>query len=615
MSDDAEFLGWYKKVPKGIVENLRWRRFVLTAAKSCPKNQAALRLACAKDVLFYYNTFVWTYDPRLKSKAVPFITYPYQDEGIQEIRSCIIDGAPLLMQKSRDMGASWMSLGTMDHFAQNEKGAKFLMMSRIESLVDEPGEPDCLFWKIDFIHKHLPSWLRPRVNRRKLRIEYLATDATVTGCSTTGAAGVGGRATGIFIDEFSRFEPRDAKLVMAGIADTSPCRIFNFTPFGMAHPSFDLVRQAEKGDIRCLRMHWTAHPEKARGHYTFDPKTQRLQAIDTTYQFPLNYPFQRDGKFFHHSPWFDKERRDRADDRAISEMLEIDYEGASALFFDAGTVRDLAMEFARKPDHEGDLNYDIATGIPREFVEVKGGQVKLWRTLDRHGKFPPGLYVAGCDISTGQGASNSCICIANLETGEKVLEFATPTMLPEDFAVKCVAICWWVSQKKDLKLVWECPGPGASFGKKVLSLNYGPVFWRKNEMSISQKQTDTPGWFSTTTNKRVLLEQYREALGNRSYINRSEPAFRELKDWEITASGIKHMGDKRKAIDPTGASMNHGDRTIADALCWKLIKESGVERNAFREKVLPGSIAWFLEEEERDARTGELYPNWRGRHG
>ena len=65
---------------------------------------------------------------------------------------------------------------------------------------------------------------------------------------TTSAAGVGGRRTAIFIDEFSRIE--EGYALLAGTADTTNCRIFNFTPFGTNNAAYKLSRRQ---DVRKLR--------------------------------------------------------------------------------------------------------------------------------------------------------------------------------------------------------------------------------------------------------------------------------------------------------------------------------------------------------------------------
>ena len=106
---------FFRTVPRGKLPNARFRQRVLTEAGRSRSLQADLREACKRDILFYVNVFGWTFDPRLKaSKSIPFTTYPFQDKALLAILSAIEDGADLVIQKSRDMGASWMSLVVME---------------------------------------------------------------------------------------------------------------------------------------------------------------------------------------------------------------------------------------------------------------------------------------------------------------------------------------------------------------------------------------------------------------------------------------------------------------------------------------------------------------------
>ena len=58
---------WVWLVPKGYVENLKWRREVLRMARASEADRLALRKMCSEDILFFVNGFCWTYDPRLET--------------------------------------------------------------------------------------------------------------------------------------------------------------------------------------------------------------------------------------------------------------------------------------------------------------------------------------------------------------------------------------------------------------------------------------------------------------------------------------------------------------------------------------------------------------------
>jgi hypothetical protein len=43
-------------------------------------------------------------------------------------------------------------------------------------------------------------------------------------------------------------------------------------------------------------------------------------------------------------------------------------------------------------------------------------------------------------------------------------------------------------------------------------------------------------------------------------------------DYVLSGNSVEHIASLSSA-DPSGARANHGDRVIAEALCWKLLKE------------------------------------------
>ena len=89
---------------------------------------------CKRDPLFWLNAFVWTYDPRKKRSIVPFTAYPFQGGSLVDIIHADED---LLIEKSRDMGATWICSMAFLHEWMFGSYKTFLMVSRKEDLVDK----------------------------------------------------------------------------------------------------------------------------------------------------------------------------------------------------------------------------------------------------------------------------------------------------------------------------------------------------------------------------------------------------------------------------------------------------------------------------------------------
>lgn len=545
-------------VPKTFRENLRFRRNLIEQACQDFDFARELWAMCSRDILFYVNTFVWTYDPRKNPSALPFITYPFQDEALLEMRSCI-GVEDMLIEKSRDMGASWICLIAMEWLFHFRELQTFLLVSRKEDYVDASGNSDSLFWKIDFIHKNQPAWLRPETERRRLHMRNVSNGSTFDGESTNGDVGRGGRRTALLLDEFAAVE--NGHSILSATADVTNTRIFNSTPKGTGNAFYD-VRET---GVRKLRFHWTRHPEKAAGLYT--SKDGDLVVVDQDYQFAEGYDFLLDGKY--RSPWYDRECGRRAHPMEIAQELDIDYLGSDFQFFDGVVLDELEKFSVRLPYHVGHLDYDPLTCMPLEFILEPKGKFLLWVNLDAHGHPPRDRsYVVGADISAGTGASNSSLAIVDKKTGEKVGEYTHARIRPEELAKVAVAICRWFKNPAGdgAYLIWEANGPGGQFGNAVVETGYRNIYWRRNEKSLSKKMSDTPGWYSNKENKLNLLGKYRRALASGDFINRSKQSLREAREYVFLPDGRVAHSRSATTIDPSGAKDNHGDRVIADAI-------------------------------------------------
>jgi hypothetical protein len=97
--------------PKEVGENLRFRGEILKASED-EKVRAAVVEVARRDILFFFNVFLWTFDPRMDGmKEIPFVTWGYQDEFILGLSGDLDRGENVFIDKSRDMGATWCILG------------------------------------------------------------------------------------------------------------------------------------------------------------------------------------------------------------------------------------------------------------------------------------------------------------------------------------------------------------------------------------------------------------------------------------------------------------------------------------------------------------------------
>ena len=597
-----------KYVPTEICANLKWRAKVHKRVMDEPSYASVVWDACAADPLFYISGFGYTYDPRRQPFAkLPFILWPIQQWGLGEIIDSV-GKYNLLIDKSRDMGASWLCVLAYEWFWHFRDYQSFLLGSRDVTYVDNSANPKSLFWKIDFFHRNLPQWLMPlgfkySEHRRKMHITNPANDSVIDGETTTKNFGRGDRRTGIMNDEFAA--DSEGHAVLASTLETTDSHLFNSTPQGINNAHFTL----HGTDIKILRLHWRDHPRKRKGLYC-TAKDGTLEILDKEY-YPKDYEPILDGRL--RSVQYDIKWR-QSTPRIMAQEWDIDAQGSGEQFFIPASIQESISRFARPPVLIGDLEYDSTTAEPIRFRESPQGRIKLWALLDKNGNLPRDhKYVLGCDVSAGTGASNSVGCGYDAITNEKVLEYVNPYIRPEEFAKQIVAIARWLSFKRTdiwpgamfqeeligAYLLWESPGPGRQFGSRVMELQYGYIYFRKKEEAISKKVSKIPGWAPTKETKLTLIGDYRDAIEKGMIVNRSKEALEECLEYIFDPQGgVSHAreGDKD---DPSGAKSNHGDRVIADALAYRGLSERAKKPKKSDKPEIPiGSLAWRQKQRE-----------------
>jgi hypothetical protein len=202
------------------------------------------------------------------------------------------------------------------------------------------------------------------------------------------------------------------------------------------------------------------------------------------------------------------------------------------------------------------------------------------------------------DIGTGEAEgdiSNSALCGANVFTGEQVLEYVDPAILPRKFARLAVAIARWLN---DATLNWEVTGStGKAFGKEVLwELHYWNV-WRRpsGDQKLRYEKAGEAGWVNNSTGARKdLFDDLCLGMADNEFTPRSAEMIAECGGWEWDGTQIIYHG--------TG----HGDRTIAAGVMWLAmhdLRQMGVDTIEKRGQIAPlGSIAWFEEQDRIQAR-------------
>lgn len=249
----------------------------------------AAYLIYANDPVAWINDWCVTYDPRAKSpkpKVMPFILFPKQEEFVLFLMDCLDNGEDGLIEKARDMGATWVACAFSVWALLFRDGAAISWGSRKQDLVDKLGDPDSIFEKMRMILRNLPSFMLPRgFNMQKhaphLKIINPNNSATITG-EAGDNIGRGGRSTMYFKDEAAHYERPE--LIEAALGDNTDVQIDMSSVNGTNNPFYrrriagevwEKGKKIAKGIVRVFIMDWRDHPFKTQEWY--DRRRQKAE--------------------------------------------------------------------------------------------------------------------------------------------------------------------------------------------------------------------------------------------------------------------------------------------------------------------------------------------------
>ena len=230
----------------------------------------------------FINDWAITYDPRNTANdlptKLPFILFKKQDEFIDFLESCVSDQEHGLIEKSRDMGVTWLCCSFSIYKWLFVPGFSIGWGSRKELLVDKLGDPDSIFEKMRMLLDHLPRFFWPRGFNLKKHATYMRLINPENGATITGEAGDnigrGGRKSMYFKDESAHYE-RPEK-IEAALADNTNVQIDISSVHGTANifarrreagETWELGKQIPKGIARVFIFDWRDHPKKSQEWY------------------------------------------------------------------------------------------------------------------------------------------------------------------------------------------------------------------------------------------------------------------------------------------------------------------------------------------------------------
>lgn len=617
---------FYDLVPKGAVENLKWRIRCRERALIDKRFRDALYQAAMDDVLFFCAAFLWVYEPRSKHKQKPMIPWSHQEPVILAMDETISEAmetehpVSLTLKKSRAQGGTYCYLAVTMYRALREPGFTVGLVTRNEALVDSKVDDSAVMFKVAAMLDRLPMWMLPGGYSRSMtdHVIRLPNESGWSGYAATGDVARGGRTSAFCFDEPGSEEfvaaNKDYK-ILSSVSHVSNC-VFLVSTFGVdAGVFYDAATDPD--NPRVYDLSWKDNPDHSKNIYkvvkgvavALRPEEQSaVNDYIATHQREIRTIERRGHKIEDHiqSPWYNAHRLlPGATPRFVARELDGDCRGAVGKVFNPELLDKMKRTHCRSPVWVGNPVFDSETCKLTGLIPREDGLLKLWFRPGVDDSPPLGPFTIGCDIASGgtsAHASNSVATALDDRTGEEMLEYTIKGLEPRPFARRVVGLCMWL---RNARLGWEDSGVSGGFAKEVMEvLYYGNVFFRNVTQLGSQKKSRKPGWPCQDADKADMFEQFALAMEQGKCVPRSEDMIVECGEYEWDGGKIIHAPTKNKGA----TEKNHADRAISAAGAWLVFNTDVVPDKIDTSEETSqtpeyGSFAWREEQERRQVKS------------
>ena len=230
----------------------------------------------------WIEDWIVTFDPRRipfgKPPAVPFLLFPRQRAFIAWMHDRFDNIESGIVEKSRDVGISWLMLAFSLWAYTFIPGAKLGFGSYKEVKVDRLGDMDSLFEKIRYMIRMLPQEFRPIGFDEKRHASFMRITNPENGAAIIGEAGPnvgrGGRSMMYFVDEFAHFD-NDAQ-ADAALSQNTAIRIYASTVNG---PGNLFYRKRFSNEYPVFVFDWRDDPRKSEEWYAIQKRTVEAHTV------------------------------------------------------------------------------------------------------------------------------------------------------------------------------------------------------------------------------------------------------------------------------------------------------------------------------------------------
>lgn len=270
-------------------ENLIQRARILERCEYDLDFRNAVYTLCQKDMVFWVNNFCFTYDPRSDvSKDLPFVLFEKQEAYLRWRENVVERKDHGVIEKSRDMGVSWLNVAHQVHQWLFNPGFKGTFGSRKKEYVDELNNIDSLLEKVRYIIRRLPDWMKPSQYRLNyLKIVNLDNFSFITG-EIGSDTGRGGRSTFYDADEFAFLQ--NAEAADSGISQNTETAFYTSTPNGNDNLYY---QKRFSGKLPVFTFNYYDHPGKDEAW--LEEQKRKLDPIVVAREILIDYEGSAEG--------------------------------------------------------------------------------------------------------------------------------------------------------------------------------------------------------------------------------------------------------------------------------------------------------------------------------
>jgi hypothetical protein len=220
--------------------------------------------------------------------TIPFILFKKQKDWVELLIKKWKNQENLLVEKTRQMGMSWLSVATACAICLFYDDVKIGFGSRKEEYVDKRGDSKSLFEKARMFLNLMPQcFLNGYTEKDSKHMQIRLGTSAIIGESGE-SIGRGDTTSIYFVDESAFLEqPQKAE---ASLSQGTRCRVDISTPNGTANPFYE---KRQSGRVEVFTFHWRDDPRKSQKWY--DEQVAKLDPVTVAQELDINYSASVEG--------------------------------------------------------------------------------------------------------------------------------------------------------------------------------------------------------------------------------------------------------------------------------------------------------------------------------